>query len=91
MFQNFGAVAILALICSSTTAIASCYKPDAPSCATDYGAFDDQFDFDNCKSEMESFKGDVESFLECQKRESQEAVDDYNDAIRSFNNRAQGY
>jgi hypothetical protein len=70
---------------------ASCSKPDAPFCATSYGKFDDQYDFDNCKSEMESYQGDVESFLSCQKRESQQAIDDYNEAVESFNRRARGY
>jgi len=69
----------------------ACFKPDAPYCATTYGRFDDESDFDQCKIEMESYKSDVEEFLACQRRESQEAIDDYNEAVESFNRRARGY
>jgi hypothetical protein len=69
-------------------AVASCYKPDAPYCATSYGQFDDRSDFDSCKSRMESYKSEVEDFLSCQRRESQQTIDDYNEAVESFNRRA---
>lgn len=70
---------------------AYCSKPDAPYCASQYGKFDDQYDFDRCKSEMENFKSEVEDFLSCQRRENQQAIDDYNEAVESFNRRASGY
>ena len=76
-------------------ALAYCSEPSAPSCATRYGAFDDEWDFDRCKRDMENYKSEVESFMSCKSREIQEAsnesesaASDYNDAVESFNRRA---
>jgi hypothetical protein len=67
----------------------TCYEPSAPSCVTGYGGFEDEDEFLSCKGEMESYQSDVEAYLECLKHNSQEAIDAYNDAINSFNHRAQ--
>jgi hypothetical protein len=67
---------------------AFCSKPDAPYCASQYDKFDDQQEFESCKSEMESYKSEVEDFTSCLKRESEGAISDYNDAVQSFNVRA---
>jgi hypothetical protein len=67
---------------------ASCSKPDAPSCATSYGKFDDQTDLEICKREMEEYRSDVEHFLDCQKQETREAVDEYKEAVETFKDRA---
>jgi hypothetical protein len=84
-------IAISLLVTSIDPVRAYCSKPDAPYCATRFGKFDDQNDFDRCKREMESYRSDVESFLDCQRRESQQALNDYNYAVESFNRRARGY
>ena len=67
-----------------------CDDPDPPYCAEDYGAFDDQNDFDSCLSEMESYKDDVEEYVECLSSNSREAADEYSDTVDSFNSRAGG-
>ena len=79
------AVATVAMVSS---VFAYCSKPDAPSCATRYGAFDDQDDFDRCKREMASYKDEVESYLSCLNRDGNSAKSDYSDAVDSFNRRA---
>jgi hypothetical protein len=76
---------------TASVSYAYCTKPDAPYCATQYGKFEDQYEFDRCKNEVENFKSEVEDFLSCQKRENQQAIDDYNEAVESFNRRARGY
>lgn len=78
-------------ILGATSSHAYCSKPDAPYCASQYGKFDDQDEFDQCKNEMESYKSEVEDFLSCQSRENQQAIDDYNEAVEDFNRRARGY
>lgn len=97
-------VASLMVVSMPTIAAAYCSKPDAPYCATRYGPFDDQYDFDRCKREMQSYRDDVQSFLSCLKRESDQTINDYSisswtkagspDASRvstySFNRRARG-
>jgi hypothetical protein len=67
-----------------------CSKPDAPSCASRYGTFDDQDEFERCRSRMTAYRSDVESYLSCIKRESDSALQDYNDAVERFNQRARG-
>jgi hypothetical protein len=73
-----------------SSAFFRCSEPDAPYCATSYGAFDDEYDFDRCKSDMESYQSEVEEFLGCLKRESEQTLSEYNDAVESFNRRARG-
>lgn len=90
------------LLCSPAPALAFCSEPSAPYCATSFGSFDDQDDFDRCKSEMESYQSDVERYLSCRNDEAQEAIDEansdnekarseYSNAVDSFNRRARGY
>lgn len=81
------------VFCSfATSALAFCSQPDAPSCATRYGNFDDQDDFDRCKRQMASYQSDVESFLNCNNEEAKNvneaAISDYDAAVNSFNRRA---
>jgi hypothetical protein len=90
MFQYFvSSILIFATFIGPVSAY--CSKPDAPHCATGYGKFDDQYDFDRCRSEMQNYRDEVETILECQKRESQQVLNDYNEAVESFNRRARGY
>lgn len=70
---------------------AYCSRPDAPYCATSFGNFDDEYEFEQCKSEMEIYQSEIEDFLACQKRENQQAIDEYNEAVESFNRRVRGY
>jgi hypothetical protein len=37
---------------------------------------------------MENYRIEVEDFLACQRQENQEAINDYNNAVESFNRRA---
>ena len=85
------------LLIFGSSAGAFCSEPDAPYCASRYGAFDDEYEFDRCKREMESYQSEVEDFISCLKREIEDlnrkgnqAVDDYTDAVTSFNRRARG-
>ncbi|MGI8853420.1 MAG: hypothetical protein ACR2GC_09060 [Methyloceanibacter sp.] len=62
----------IALAITTVSASAFCSEPDAPYCALRYGPFDDEYDFDRCKREMELYRNDVEDFLDCTKREVSE-------------------
>jgi hypothetical protein len=84
-------IAALYFLVSGESALAFCSKPNAPYCASQYDKFDDQDDFDSCKSEMESYQSDVELFMSCLRRQGDEAISEYNDAVASFDRRAQGY
>ncbi|NEH44747.1 hypothetical protein GR215_23150 [Rhizobium leguminosarum] len=93
----FGAVATF----SSSEVFAYCSEPSAPSCASRFGEFDDEWEFDRCKREMESYKDDVERFIGCNNDEAEAAItkarddnenstSEYNDAVEAFNRRARG-
>jgi hypothetical protein len=82
------ALAMTLLIFCAYSAAASCSEPDAPYCATEYGRFDDEHEFANCKSEMETYQSEVEDYISCLKRKSTDAMGEYEDAVSSFNSRA---
>ncbi|WP_192932541.1 hypothetical protein [Sinorhizobium meliloti] len=71
-------VTLAACALASSGAWAYCSEPSAPSCANGYGSFQDQWEFDSCKSDMDRFKSEIEDFISCKQRE----VDDANDAAR---------
>jgi predicted ribosome quality control (RQC) complex YloA/Tae2 family protein len=88
---------VLSLASPAVAAWGFCSQPSAPFCATRYGPFDDTYDFDHCRREMQSYKSGVEDFLSCQRNEmenirndNERAVQEYNDAVESFNRRARG-
>lgn len=84
----------LVLACVLTPSIASAYcsEPSSPYCADRFGKFDDEYDFQRCRSEMESYSSDVEMYVSCIVREAEndrsKAINAYNDAVESFNRRA---
>ena len=90
LIKTILAVIVLVLTFAHASAF-FCSEPAAPYCATSYGDFDDEYDFDRCKSDMESYQNEVEEFLNCLKRESEDTLSEYNDAVESFNRRARGY
>lgn len=87
-------VAATVLVWSATSPSLAfyCRKPSAPSCAERYGSFDDDYEFDRCKREMEDFKSEVERFIDCNNQQArsdnEESISDYKDAVESFNRRA---
>ena len=88
-------VTLIAIL--SGHAAGACSEPSAPYCATKYGSFDDQDEFDRCRREMSSYKDDTEELLACLRRESEDLkrksdsmLNEYNDTVESFNRRARG-
>lgn len=95
-------ITVIITIVVPSLAHAYCLQPSAPYCATQYGSFSDESDFDRCKREMESYQSDVERYMSCRNDEAQNAIDEansdnqkarseYSDAVSSFNRRAGGY
>ncbi len=69
-----------------------CTKPSKPYCAEGYGRFSDDYDFQSCRSEMESYKSSIERYIRCVIDEAESDVSkarsEYNSAVESFNSRA---
>ncbi|MGX5827378.1 hypothetical protein [Mesorhizobium sp. 43Arga] len=73
---------------SSAHAYDDCSEPEKPWCVQRYGAFDDEDDFNRCKSQILSYRSDVDDYLSCLKKNSEEAASEYEDAVSAFNRRA---
>lgn len=80
------AAALLGLT-SAAYAYDSCSEPDRPSCTNRYGPFDDEYDFDRCKRQVENFRTEVTGYVDCLKENSEEAISEFNDAVSGFNRR----
>jgi hypothetical protein len=78
------------LVITVTPSHAFCSQPRAPYCASSFGKFDDRYEFERCKREMEHYRDDLDRYLSCLRNDREQAVRDYNDAVESFNRRARG-
>lgn len=63
-------------------------RPEAPYCATSFGSFTDEYQFDRCRSEMSAYQEKVNQFGKCLAGEQKRAIEEFNEAVRSFNARA---
>lgn len=70
-------------------AIMMCSEPRDPGCPI-FGNFDDQFAFDSCKAEMESYANRVDRYLQCLNDEKSGVVKKYNKSVERFNCFASG-
>ncbi|WP_246805702.1 hypothetical protein [Rhizobium leguminosarum] len=88
--MKFEIIALVTLIAvgDADRAWAYCSEPTAPSCVNGYGKFDDQYDFDNCKRNVENFKSEIESFVDCKRREINEANDEAEQAAEEARSKA---
>lgn len=88
-------LAVMLLLTLASAANAFCSEPSAPACASRYGAFDDEWEFDRCKRNMADYKDEAENFIQCHAKEAEQArdkaVSEFNDAVQSFNRRARAY
>ena len=71
-------------------AMAYCSEPTPPTCADDLDMFgtSDQWEFDQCKDEIENFKSEIEEYVDCLKSEIDELIDAYNEQVRKYNCKA---
>jgi hypothetical protein len=84
------ATVTLASISSPASAFYFCSEPSPPSCATRYGDFDDQDEFETCLRRMKAYGREVEDFTQCLANASDAAIEQYNSDVRRFNARAGG-
>ena len=82
-------IAALALpFASPALAYNFCSEPSPPSCARMFGAFYDESEFDLCRMQMQRYKTEVEDYSACLARAADEAIEEYNLAVKKFNLRA---
>lgn len=87
MLRHLTLIAVVSVIAGP--AIAYCSEPSAPSCATRYGSFDDEGDFDTCRRKMTSYRSEVEQFISCQNDEIRKARAAADDEVRKARNAAE--
>lgn len=64
-------------------------RPTKPYCVQQPFA-GDEYAFESCKSELESYRSKMRNYLDCLSAESNEAVSEFNAVVRSFNCNASG-
>ena len=79
---------------TSEAFIGYCTEPEPPYCLDAFGTFDDEWSFNRCKADMESYLSDVDHYTDCIIQEAREkasqAASEANEAIERFNCKAQG-
>lgn len=94
MKRKYLSVAGLALTFAVTSGAANalmlCREPSAPSCVSGYYEFNDQYAFDSCKSDVESYLSDVSDYRSCLIDASNDAAEQANEVIEDFNCKAEG-
>lgn len=63
-------------------------RPEPPFCASTGFEFADEYDFERCRSEMERYRGKISGYAECLASEQEQAVEQFNDSVESFNRKA---
>ena len=83
------AMLLFVLMAQPASAIGYCSRPTAPSCPM-MGKFNNDWEFNSCKSEMNSYQNDVERYGDCLAQEQSAVIREYNEAVERFNCYARG-
>jgi hypothetical protein len=62
-----------------------CTEPTEPYCLSLSSEFRSQYDFSSCRSSVESFRSEAQSYRECLRRNDREVVEEVNRVVRKFN------
>ena len=80
----------VAAFVSEAQAYLLCTAPSEPYCLSGSGYFSDQYAFQSCRRDVESFVEETNAYVRCLSNESDEAIEKANDVIEHFNCRAEG-
>lgn len=80
----------LTMISGEAHAMFFCREPSEPSCVSGYYQFNDQYAFDSCKREIESYLSDVDEYRSCLIEEINDTAERANEVIETFNCKAEG-
>lgn len=82
--------AALSIAPAAADAAYYCSEPDEPYCLSRYGSFEEEWEFDRCRREVQNFVSEVEDFASCLDQAKQEKIDEANQAVERFNCKANG-
>jgi len=77
-------ISLIVLFPFSTQALLFCTRPEPPWCLHSLGTAN-RFDFDSCRSEMETYRLNVQQYVACLRKEQSTVLDELDEAIRKFN------
>ncbi len=82
--------AVLAVRCATPAAaqLLLCSPPPEPYCVGGYGPFSDEWHFRSCRSEIEQYRSQMRTYLQCLADEREEAIRKLNQVVDAFNRRA---
>lgn len=81
MFGMFGGTAQAYLFCR---------EPSEPTCTSGYVDFNDQYSFDSCKRDVESYLSDISDYRSCLVAAINDAAEQSSEVIEKFNCKAEG-
>jgi predicted ribosome quality control (RQC) complex YloA/Tae2 family protein len=82
------AAAILMASGAAQAQLLMCQEPRPPYCQDMFGPFNDRYDFQLCRDEIEAYRERVRRYIACLQDEQEEALRRLNRAIDAFNRRA---
>jgi hypothetical protein len=65
-------------------------EPQEPYCIDSYGTFEDEWAFNSCRREVDSYVDEINRYVDCLNREQDEAIRKANEVIERFNCKANG-
>jgi hypothetical protein len=79
---------VIALVTIPSAVLANCVAPITPSCVNHQSMFLDRQEFEQCREQVEGFRGQTRDYLLCLKGEVGEGLNRFNRAVDLFNLRA---
>ena len=76
---------LLALSTTSAPAQMMCFRPDPPSCARFLMSSSQPWEFDDCRTRLVRFQQEVRTYIDCQRQDREQLLQDLDEAIRRFN------
>lgn len=78
-------LAMSALFASTASAQMFCPRPDPPSCARHLMSSSQGWEFDDCRARIVRFQREIQDYIECQRQDREQLLQDLDDVIRQFN------
>ena len=105
--MGYARIASAGLVSLALTGAAQAYCPEPapPYCVNGYGGFSDQWEFDGCRRDVETFGRETEDYIHCLQEElrletqrlsdeaqqsADAAIAEYERTVEDFNDRADG-
>jgi hypothetical protein len=89
MRKTIMAILFLTAIAQQASAAMYCTRPRDPDCPM-LGKFDSDYEFQSCKSDMESYQVAVNKYAQCLDDEKSSTIKEFNKAVERFNCYARG-